>query len=142
MATRPEEQAKRVLILDEEPFVRDTLKLNLAGHGFGAEFAGNEEEARRALSGPSLPACVILDLLHSRLDAYQFLQWLRSQSRLGGVPVIILTFKEKDPETTFTYNVWTQAYLAKPFAPQEVIARVAELVAQAEASGRPKEERF
>jgi DNA-binding response OmpR family regulator len=142
MAGHPEESAKRVLILDEEPFVRDTLKLNLAGYGFGAEFAEDEEEARRALLGPSPPACVILEILHSRLDAYRFLQWMRSQPRLARLPVIILTFKEKDPETAFTYNAWTQGYLTKPFVPQEVMARVAESVAWAEASGRPEEERF
>ena len=142
MAARAPEPAKRVLILDEEPFIRDTLKLNLAGRGFGALFAENEEEARRLLREPAPPACVILDILHSRLDAYRFLQWMRAQARLARVPVIILTFKERDPETAFTYNVWTQAYLTKPFVPQAVMDRVAELTAKAEPEPRPEEERF
>jgi len=142
MAARAPEPAKRILILDEEPFIQDTLKLNLAGRGFGAVLAENEEEARGLLREPSPPAAVILDILHSRLDAYQFLQWMRAEPRLARVPVLILTFKEKDPETAFTYNVWTQAYLTKPFVPQEVMDRVAELTAQAEAETRPEEERF
>lgn len=142
MADRAPEPSKRVLILDEEPFLRDLLKLNLAGRGLGAVFAENAEEARRLLREPSPPAAVILDILNSRLDAYRFLQWMRAQSRWHGIPVLILTFKEKDPETAFTYNVWTQAYLTKPFVPEEVMDRVAELVAQAKPAVKPEEERF
>ena len=57
--------------------------------------------------------------------------------------MVILTFKEKDPQTSFTYNVWAQAYLTKPFVPEEVVNRVVELVAAAEAaSARRAEERF
>ena len=142
MAGRQEEKPKRVLILDEEPFIRDTLKLNLAGRGLQAEAEENETEARRALSGGSPPACVILDILHSRVDAYRFLQWLRSQPALAAVPVVILTFKDKDPETSFTYNVWVQAYITKPFVPREVSDRVAGLVAESETAARPAEGRF
>ena len=136
------ESGKRVLILDEEPFIQDTLKLNLAGRGLLAVFAENEAEAKSLLTSQDPPAGVILDLLHSRLNAYQFLQWMNSQPALEAIPVVILTFKAKDPETAFTYNVWTRAYLCKPFVPQEVVALVAELVAESEQASRPAEERF
>ena len=137
-----DEREKRVLILDPEPFIRDTLKLKLAGRGLKAVAAENEEEIRRELLGGSPPAAIILDILHSRLNSYRFLQWLRNQPALEKIPVVILTFKEKDPETSFIYNVWSQAYLTKPFIPQDVVNRVAELVAQAEAAAKPPEERF
>jgi len=141
-AASKEEPARRVLILDEEPFIQDTLKLNLAGRGLRAEFAENEAEAKSLLTSGSPPACVILDVLHSRLSAYRFLQWLKSQPALEAIPVVILTFKEKDPEMAFTYNVWVKAYLSKPFVPQEVADLVARLVTESERASRSAEERF
>lgn len=125
-----ERAGKWVLILEEEPFIQDTLKLNLAGRGLGAELAENEAEARRLLGQGLRPACIILDVLHSRLNAYRFLQWLKNEPDLEKIPVVILTFKEKDPETAFTYNVWARAYLHKPFVPQEVVNLVARLAAE------------
>jgi len=122
---------KKVLILDEEPFVQDTLRLKLASRGLGVVVCDNEDEAKEMIQ-KELPDMILIDILHSRVNSYRFIQELKGTPRTEAIPIIILTFKEKDPEMEFTYNVWAQAYLAKPFSPREVADRIIKVMAEAE----------
>jgi len=76
---------------------------------------------------------IILDLMHPRLDAYRFVQWLKNHPELSRVKIIILTFKKKDPETFFLYNVWIEAYFEKPFLPDLLLNKVKEIIKGSEA---------
>lgn len=117
---------KRVLILDEEPFVQDTLRLKLASRGLKAVVADNYDEAIKLIND-SRPDIILLDILHSRMNSYRFVQELKGNPSTEGIPVIILTFKDKDPEMEFTYNVWAEAYITKPFSPREVVEKMVEI---------------
>jgi two-component system alkaline phosphatase synthesis response regulator PhoP len=117
----------KVLILDEEPFVRDTLRLKLASKGLKALSADDEDSAKKIIQDDQ-PALILIDILHGRINIYRFIQELKGDTRTEGIPIAILTFKEKDPEMEFTYNVWARAYLTKPFSPREVVEKITALL--------------
>jgi DNA-binding response OmpR family regulator len=123
---------RKVLILDEEPFVQDTLRLKLASKGLKAVAASDEKEAI-SIIGRDTPDLILIDLLHSKIDSYRFIQKLKGDKTARNIPVVILTFKEKDPEMEFTYNVWVKDYITKPFSPREVVEKIERIVAEAEA---------
>ncbi len=123
----------KVLILDEEPFIRDTLGLKFASLGICTQTAETYEQAQKS-SAVEQPDAIIIDILHSGIKAYDFIQWLKKYEQLKNIPVFILTFKEEDPEMEFTYNVWAEEYFTKPFSPREV-ARKVDRVIRAQAAG-------
>lgn len=113
----------QVLILDEEPFIQDTLRLKLASKGLKALAAEDEESAERLIR-EDRPDLILIDILHGRINSYRFIQDLKGNEDTKDIPVVILTFKGKDPEMEFTYNVWAKDYIAKPFSPGEVVDRI------------------
>jgi len=113
---------KKVLVLDNEPFIQELLKIKLEAEGIQVIIAENEREAKKALL--LKPDLLILDILHPKLNAYKFVQSLKSHPKLAKTKVIILTFKKKDPETFFLYNVWTEAYIEKPFIPDQLVSKI------------------
>jgi|GEM_PF-1120383 len=113
---------RKVLILDPEPFIQELLKIKLEAEGLQVIIAENEREAKKALL--LKPELLILDILHPKLNAYKFVQSLKSHPKLAKTKVIILTFKKKDPETFFLYNVWTEAYFEKPFVPDQLVSKL------------------
>ena len=106
---------KKILVIDEEPYIRDTLKVKLTSRGYQVLLSDNGKEAMK-LAVKQLPDLIIMDILLSSGDAYKFCQKLRGLSRTKDIPLFILTSKSKDPETTFSYNIWAQQYITKPFS--------------------------
>jgi len=127
------EKSPKILILDPEPFIQELLKIKLEPSGAEVIFAGDEKEAKKVLLEKEVHL-IILDILHPKLDSYRFVQWLKNHPGLESTKLIILTFKKKDPETLFLYNVWIEAYFEKPFLPDLLSKKVKELLKGSEAS--------
>jgi DNA-binding response OmpR family regulator len=117
-----------IFVLDSEPFMRELLRLRLEPLGAKVFFAEDAKEARKALT-ENKPSIVILDIMHPRLDSYKFVQWLKNQPAFRDTKVIVLTFKKRDPETFFLYNVWIEEYIEKPFIPDRLVSKVKEFLA-------------
>ena len=107
--------------------MRELLRIKLEAGCGEVVFAEDEKEAKRVLLEQEI-ALVILEILHPRLDAYRLVQWFKNHPGLDAVRVLILTFKKKDPETFFLYNVWIEGYFEKPFLPELFSARVKEIL--------------
>jgi len=126
------ESNKAILILDSEAFIQELLRIKLGGLAREVLVADDEKEAKKLLLEREIEL-IILDLMHPRLDAYRFVQWLKNHPELSRVKIIILTFKKKDPETFFLYNVWIEAYFEKPFLPDLLLNKVKEIIKGSEA---------
>lgn len=126
------ESNKAILILDSEAFIQELLRIKLGGLAREVLVADDEKEAKKLLLEREIEL-IILDLMHPRLDAYRFVQWLKNHPELSMVKIIILTFKKKDPETFFLYNVWIEAYFEKPFLPDLLLNKVKEIIKGSEA---------
>jgi DNA-binding response OmpR family regulator len=110
-----------ILVVDDEPMVREVLSRYLSRDGFDVWAAEDGEEAliRYARATPDL---VILDLMLPKIDGYEVFRRIREQG--GRTPVIMLTAKGEETDRVVGLELGADDYVAKPFSPREVVARV------------------
>lgn len=108
-----------ILVVDDEPAIRESLVYALKRDGFSAEEAASLKEARAAAErGATL---IILDLMLPDGNGLDFLKELRGT---GGVPVIVLTSRDDETDRVVGLELGADDYVTKPFSPREVVARV------------------
>jgi len=110
----------RVLIVDDEPRILKFLELRLKASGYKVLTAGNGLEALEQAEAQE-PDLVVLDVVMPKKDGFETLRELRAFS---SVPVIILSAKEADTDKIRGLELGADDYLAKPFSPEELIARI------------------
>ena len=110
----------KILIADDEPEIRNLLRLYLENENYHVIEA---EDGQRALDllRAEQPALCILDIMMPKIDGYHVLQQIRKESN---IPVIILSAKDADSEKILGLNLGADDYISKPFSLREVIARV------------------
>jgi DNA-binding response OmpR family regulator len=110
-----------ILVVDDEPMVREVLSRYLSREGFDVWAAQDGEEAltRYARATPDL---VLLDLMLPKIDGYEVFRRIREQG--GRTPVIMLTAKGEETDRIVGLELGADDYVAKPFSPREVVARV------------------
>jgi DNA-binding response OmpR family regulator len=118
-----------ILIVDDEPIVREVVEQYLRQEGFAVETAeeGNEALRRFATARPDL---VLLDLMLPGIDGLEICRRIRTQSN---VPVIMLTAKGDEIDTVIGLGVGADDYIAKPFSPRELVARIKAVLRRAAA---------
>ena len=109
-----------VLIADDEKAIRNVLRIYLDNAGYEVLEAANGQEAVAAVRQSNVDL-VLLDIMMPVLDGYEALRQIRETSN---VPVILLSAKGEDPDKILGLNLGADDYLAKPFNPLEVMARV------------------
>src|SRR3954454_17133866 len=112
----------RVLVVDDEPIVRDVLERYLEREGFMVETAGDGEEALGA-AGRFRPDLVVLDLMLPKLDGMEVFRRL-GEAGSGSSAVIMLTAKGEEVDRVVGLELGADDYVVKPFSPREVVARV------------------
>jgi DNA-binding response OmpR family regulator len=110
----------RVLIVDDEPRILKFLELKLKASGYGVLTANSGFEALEQVEAQA-PDLVVLDVLMPKKDGFETLKELRAFS---SVPVIILSAKEADTDKVRGLKLGADDYLAKPFSPDELVARI------------------
>ena len=110
----------KILIADDEPEIRDLLRLYLENEKYEVVEAVNGIDALR-LMDEEKPDLIMLDIMMPQMDGYQVLKHIREDNN---VPVIIISAKDEDSEKILGLNLGADDYIAKPFNPLEVIARV------------------
>jgi DNA-binding response OmpR family regulator len=110
----------KILVADDEPEIRDLLKLYLENEQYKVIEAADGMAALSLLKKEKPDLC-ILDIMMPELDGYHVLQELRKESN---IPVIILSAKDADSEKILGLNLGADDYLSKPFNPLEAVARV------------------
>jgi len=112
--------AQRILIVDDEPKIRELLTLFFKKENFMIAEAGDGIEAIRKVEAFK-PNMVILDLMMPVLDGIETCKQIR---RFSNVPIIMLTAKGEDEDRILGLEIGADDYVTKPFSPQEVVARV------------------
>lgn len=109
-----------VLVVDDEPALRDMIRLYLEQEGFRVVEAG---DGRRALYQARIekPDLIILDLMMPEMGGYDF---LRAHAKEARTPVIVLTAKIEDTDKILGLELGADDYVTKPFNVRELIARV------------------
>ena len=109
-----------VLVVDDEPKIRDVVRTYLEHDGYAVFLAGSGQEALEAAArlGPDL---VVLDLMLPDLPGEEVARSLRAVS---SVPIIMLTAKASEDDRVAGLRLGADDYLPKPFSPRELAARV------------------
>lgn len=116
MPTRPD----RILLIDDEPRVRQVVSAYLEREGFRVDQAADAAEARALLAGSS-PDLVVLDVMFPGASGLDLLAELRETSEL---PVILLTARAEESDRVAGLELGADDYVVKPFSPRELVARV------------------
>ena len=124
-------QQAKVLLVDDEPGIRTAVQTYLKDEGFEVTTAIDGEEGWEKAKEIS-PDVVISDVMMPRCDGYALLKRLREDERLGGTPVIFLTAKGMTIDRTQGYQAGVDDYIPKPFDPDELVARVRNVVKRQE----------
>jgi two-component system, OmpR family, response regulator ResD len=111
----------RVLVIDDEPMVREVLGRYLERDGFEVETAVDGEAALEAFAATA-PNLVLLDLMLPRIDGFEVFHRIRRTSPRS--PVIMLTARGEVTDRIVGLEIGADDYISKPFSPKEVVARV------------------
>ncbi|HEX6513864.1 MAG TPA: response regulator transcription factor [Chloroflexota bacterium] len=112
--------AKKVLVVDDDPIMRDTLAYNLKREGYDCVLAADGSEALD-LAGSSGPDLVLLDLMMPGVDGLEVCRLIRRNSH---IPILILTAKDDEFDKVLGLEVGADDYITKPFSIRELLARV------------------
>jgi two-component system KDP operon response regulator KdpE len=110
----------QLLVVEDDPAIRELLRLNLLDEGFLVATAGNGEDALRHVRD-DLPDLVLLDLTLPDTDGFEVLRQLRAAST---VPVIILSARDAEGARVAGLERGADDYVTKPFSTGELVARV------------------
>lgn len=119
----------QLLLVDDEPGLREAVKDYLEESGFKVQVASNAREGWELMQ-QNTPELVISDVMMPQVDGYQFLKQLREDPRFASLPVIFLTAKGMTSDRIQGYQAGVDGYLPKPFDPDELIAIVENLLAR------------
>jgi DNA-binding response OmpR family regulator len=119
---------RRVLVVDDEPMVRDVLERYLELEGFEVATAEDGESALSCFAADP-PQLVLLDLMLPRIDGLEVFRRMRATA---STPVIMLTARGEETDRIVGLELGADDYVTKPFSPREVIARVRAVLRRSE----------
>lgn len=111
----------KILIVEDDPAVRDILKIALEREGMIVEAVGNGERALKSFRDADTLDLVILDIMLPDIDGITLCQELR---RGSDVPILMLTAREGERNVVVGLEVGADDYVTKPTSPAEVVSRV------------------
>lgn len=120
---------EQILLVDDEPGLREAVQAYLEDSGYTVYTATNGREGWETLQR-SQPDLVITDVMMPQVSGYEFLKQLRDDPRFKTLPVIFLTARGMKSDRIQGYDAGCDAYLPKPFDPDELVAIVTRLLRQ------------
>lgn len=123
--------AARILVVDDEVDIGTILKVTLHRAGFLVTTAVDGIDALEKLTA-EVPDLIMLDVMMPRLDGLETLRRIREDPSIAAVPVVLLSAKTHVPDRLAGFERGADDYIAKPFDPGEVIARVHSLLKRTE----------
>lgn len=136
---------QKVLVVDDDPGIRDVVCFALQKAGYATTTAADGEQALKRFAADP-PALVVLDILMPELDGVEVCRRLRSDARGKAVPIVFLSSKDDEVDRIVGLEVGGDDYVAKPFSPRELVARVRAVLRRTAAShaaaGATREERL
>ena len=122
--TAPHERTRpQVLVADDDPDIKTLVAYRLERAGYDVITADDGERAL-ALAIEHRPDLAVLDVMMPRLDGYGVTRGMREHDATARTPIILLTARVQEADVARGFEAGADAYLKKPFSPQELRARV------------------
>jgi DNA-binding response OmpR family regulator len=119
-----------ILVVDDEPIVRDVVVRYLRRDGYRTREAATGDEAREILETET-PELVVLDVMLPGTDGLELCRWIRARSDL---PVIMLTARGGETDRIVGLELGADDYVTKPFSPRELAVRVRNVLRRSRAA--------
>lgn len=117
--------ATKILVVDDEPDLREILQINLENAGYEVDTAESAEEALQLLSPQH--RLLLLDVMLGGMSGFQLAEHLRKVLH-NPIPIIFLTAKDTERDMLTGFSAGGDDYMAKPFSLHELLARVKAVV--------------
>ncbi|MDQ2909547.1 MAG: response regulator [Actinomycetota bacterium] len=116
-----------VLIVDDDPKLREYIRVNLEMGGYSVKEAGSADEGLSVLD-ESTPDFVLLDVMMTEVDGWEMLRRVQERHGVGGIPVIMFSGKVDERAVDEAASRGAQGFIGKPFNPQELIDQTKQLL--------------
>ena len=123
--------SKRLLVVDDEPNLLRAVAACLKSEGYEVNTARSGREALMQLA-EAVPDLLVSDIRMPGMDGYQLARQLRGSPRTALVPIVFLTAKDETADRIEGFRAGVDAYLTKPFEPEELIAVVDGILSRVE----------
>ncbi|MEZ4425512.1 MAG: response regulator transcription factor [Gemmatimonadota bacterium] len=123
MAARPEGEARRILVVEDEADIAALVAYQLTRAGFQVQTVSSGSEALESIER-QVPHLVVLDIMLSGLSGLEVLEKLRADPATREVPVLLLTALREASDRIRGLELGADDYLTKPFSPKELVLRV------------------
>ncbi|CAN5181797.1 response regulator transcription factor [soil metagenome] len=132
MSSASGDPAPRVLVVDDDRAVRDSLRRSLEFNGYVVSLAGDGAEALATIAVRP-PDALVIDVMMPRLDGIETTRALRSSG--NDLPILVLTARDSVGDRVEGLDAGADDYLTKPFALEELLARLRALLRRAHTTG-------
>jgi two-component system phosphate regulon response regulator PhoB len=128
---------QRILIVEDEPDIRELLEHTLGREGFDVTAVG-DGNAALATARRDLPDMIVLDLMLPGTDGLEVCRRLKDDAATSGIAIIMVTAKGEESDIVLGLGLGADDYVAKPFKPNELVARMKAVLRRSgdEAPGR------
>lgn len=128
---------KKIVLVEDEPDIQDVVRYNLEREGFGVHSALDGEEGL-ALIRSKKPNLVVLDLMLPGIDGLEICRQLKKDPQTEEIPIVIVTAKGEESDVILGLGMGADDYIAKPFSPKVLVARVKAVLRRREAYASSK----
>lgn len=130
-------EPRRLLLIDDDEDLRDSMTDALQGAGFEVASAANGQEALERLSTGELPDVILLDLLMPVMNGWQFCEERKRNPKLAGIPIIAMSAAvSKDPWSPYYLEV--DDFVAKPVELDDLVGKLASFTDKASEARRAR----
>jgi len=124
----------KILIVDDEPPIREVIRLSLQAADFETVEAGHADEARNQIQAEA-PDLILLDLMLPGRSGLELARQLKQSPTTRQLPIIMITAKGNESDKVLGLDAGADDYITKPFSPKELVARVKAILRRTMPSG-------
>ncbi len=118
---------KKILVVDDETQLVDMIKIRLEANNYLVLTAYDGQEALEK-AYKEKPDLIILDLMLPKMDGYKVCRMLKFNKKYKKIPIILFTARAQESDKKMGEEVGADAYITKPFEPEELIAKIKALL--------------
>lgn len=117
--------SKKILIVDDEQDIVETLKFMLEAQGYEC-FCAYDGETGLSLAKEIIPDLMILDVMMPKINGYKISRLLKYDTKYKDIPIIMVTARSQEDDKIIGQETGVNEYITKPFELDEVISKVKE----------------
>ena len=121
--------SKRILVVDDEKDITDTLRFRLEANGYEVVTAYDGQDGLNKAKTVS-PDLIVLDLMLPKIDGYKVCRMLKFDETYKHIPIILFTARVQESDRQTGVKVGADAYITKPFEASILLAKIKELLKQ------------